>query len=201
LTTKEMDVRARLGGVIALIEIASLSLLLVLVRQKIVPDTIGVLLIVFLPIAFGLHVTEEFIFPGGFISWDNVFRPKYTDTPGSFYVKANAIPGIAAFLVVLGTFDYAGKFSQVGLRGWLAFLSFLTWNVLFHIRGAVQTGRYSPGMMTGLFLFVPLIITSCIHFNNSGVIDKLSIVLCAAITLAIQPILDFAKRRGVKRDK
>ena len=198
LTTKEVEVRALLGGVIALVEFASLGLLFLFLGQRVVPDQVGLLIVFLLPIAFGLHVTEEFIFPGGFISWDNRFRPQYTDTPGSFYVKVNAIPGIASVLVSLGAFDYAGKYSPFGIRGWLAFLTFMAWNTIFHVRGAVHTKSYSPGMLTGLLLFIPLTIVSYIHFKNCGVLDNLSVVLCVAVALAIQPILDFVKNRGLK---
>ena len=198
MTTKEMQVRARLGRVMALLEFTSLSLFL-FVGQKIVPDKLGVLLVFLFPIAFGLHVTEEFVFPGGFISWDNVFRPKYVDTPGSFYVKVNVIPGVASVLAALGAFDYAGKYSFFGIRSWLAFLSFMTWNAFFHVRGAAHTRSYSPGMITGVFLLVPLTIVSYVHFWNAGVIDSVSMALCVAVALTIQPILHFIKAHGQKR--
>ena len=199
MTTKETQVRTRLSRVTALTELASLTFLLVLIKQEIMPDKVGVLLIFLLPITFGLHVTEEFIFPGGFIRWDNIFRPKYADTPGSYYVKVNAIPGIASLLLALGAFDYAGNFSPAGIRGWLAFSTFLTWNAFFHVRGAVHTGKYSPGMVTGLLLFVPLTITSYIHFTRAGAVDSLSVALCIAVALVIQPVLDFIKSRGLKK--
>lgn len=199
LTTKEIKVRRQLGAVIALIELASLTSLLVLIRQRVMPDKIGVLLVLLLPITFGLHVTEEFIFPGGFIGWDNIFRPRYTDTPASYYVKVNAIPGIASLLLALGSFDYVGNYSLPGIRGWLAFSTFLTWNAFFHVRGAVHTQRYSPGMVTGLLAFVPLTVISYIHFLGAGAIDGLSVVLCIAVALTIQPVLDFIKSRGLKK--
>lgn len=198
MTIKELQVRARLGKMVALLEFASFSLLLFFFRQKVVPDRLGLLLVFLLPIAFGLHVLEEFIYPGGFISWDNVFRPKYTGTPASYYVKVNALPAIASLLVVLGAFDYAGKFS-FGIRSWLALLTFLAWNAVFHIRGALRTTRYSPGMVTGILLYIPLAIVSYVHFMKSGVIDSPSIVLCVIAALAIQPILDFIKTRGLKK--
>jgi len=180
-------------------EVATSMFLLLLLRQRVVPDALGILLVFLFPISFGLHVMEEFIFPGGFISWDNVFRPTYTDTPGSYYVKVNAIPGIATMLVALGAFDYAEKYSVFGIRGWLAFLTFMAWNAVFHIRGAIHTRRYSPGVVTGTLLFIPLAILSYIHFRNSGVIDNLSVVLCVVVALTIQPVLDFIKRSGLKK--
>jgi len=199
LTTKEIQVRAPLRWVMAALEFASISALFLLFQEKIVPDNLGLLLVFLLPIAFGLHVTEEFIFPGGFVPWDNIFRPKYTETPASYYVKVNAIPGIASFLVALGAFDYVGHYSFFGIRSWLAFLTFMAWNAGFHLRGALHTKKYSPGMVTGIFLFAPLTLTSYIHFRNSGVIDNLSIVFCVAVALMIQPILDFIKSRGLAK--
>ncbi len=75
-----------------------------------------------------------------------MFRPNYLDTPGSYYVKVNAIPGLASLLLDLGAFDYSGKYSPPGIRGWLAFWTFMTWNARFHLRGAVLTRKYSPGI-------------------------------------------------------
>ena len=199
MTAKEMDVRSRLSWIIAVVEAASFSLLFLLVRQRVVADTVGVLLVFSLSIVFGLHVIEEFIFPGGFISWDNVFRPMYINTPASYYVKVNTIPNTAALLLALGAFDYRGNYSFFGIRAWLAFLTFMAWNAVFHLRGAIHTRRYSPGMGTGLLLAIPLMIASYIHFKSSGVVDGVSMVLCAAFALAIQPILDFIKRAGLKR--
>jgi len=199
MTAKETDVKVRLGKVIPVVELASLCGLFLFFRWRVVPDGFGILLVFLLPIAFGLHVTEEFICPGGFIDWDNIFRPKYTDTPGSFYVKVNAFPSIASLLLVLGAFDYTGKYSFPGIRGWCVLAFCVTWNALFHIRGAIQTRKYSPGMATGLLLYIPLTILGCIHFKNSGVIDIPSLILCAAIAMAIQPTLDFIKNRGLRK--
>jgi len=197
-TEKEKQVRARLRWIIASILAASLSFTLIFVKQNIVPDETGVLLLFSLPIVFGLHVTEEFIFPGGFISWDNVFRPQFTDTPGSFYVKVNAFPALAALLVVLGAFDYRGHYSHLGIRGWFTFVTFAACNTLFHVRGAIHTRRYSPGMVTALCLYLPLTILSYVHFLKSGTMDLASTILCIGVALAIQPILDLIKNRTMK---
>jgi len=197
-TEKERLVRARLSWRIAAVLVASVGFVLLFTRLKVVPDEVGVLLLFFLPIAFGLHVTEEFIFPGGFIRWDNVFRPQFTDTPASFYVKVNALPAIAALLVVLGAFDYRGHFGPLGIRGWFTFVTFAACNTLFHVRGAIHTRRYSPGMVTALCLYLPLTILSYVHFLKSGTMDFVSTILCIAVALAIQPILDLIKNRTMK---
>ncbi len=199
MTTKELLVRKQLGITAALIELASLTLLFTLIPQNLLPDKFGVLLTVLLPITFGLHVMEEFIFPGHFISWDNLYRPAYIETPGSYYVKVNALPGIASVLLVLGAFDYAGGYSAPGIRAWLTILTFMSWNALFHLRGAIRTRRYSPGMITGLGIFVPLALASYVYFVGAGYIDAVSAVLCIAVALTIQPVLDSIKKRRAKR--
>lgn len=102
-------------------------------------------------------------------------------------------------LLALGAFDYAGKYSVAGIRSWLVFSTFMTWNAFFHVRGAVHTREYSPGMVTGLLLFAPLTIISYIHFTCVGAVDNLSVALCTAVALTIQPVLDFIKSRGLQR--
>lgn len=198
MTMKEAEVRKRLRVVVVLLELASLALLALLLWQKTVPDTMGILLLLLLPIAFGLHVTEEFIFPGGFIAWDNVFRPQFTDTPGSFFVKVNTYPGIFAFLVVLGAFDYRGGYGM-GVASWLYFSTFMSWNAIFHLRGAIRTRRYSPGMVTGIALFIPLMIAAYVHFMANRVVGWPIAALCVAFALLTQPVLDLIKRRGRKK--
>ena len=93
----------------------------------------------------------------------------------------------------MGTLDYAGKYSAPGIRAWLVLATFMAWNALFHMRGAVHTRRYSPGMVTGLLLFVPLSICSYVHFLSSGAVDALSVVPCVVVALLIQPVMDFIK--------
>jgi len=197
MTAKEADVRRRLSVVVVLLEAASLTLLFSLIRLRIVSDTVGILLLCLLPIAFGLHVTEEFILPGGFIAWDNVFRPQFTETAGSFYVKVNTYPGIFAFLVVLGGFDYRGGYGA-GVASWLVFATFMSWNAIFHVRGAIRTRRYSPGMVTGLALFWPLMVAGYAHFMAAGIVSWWIAAACIAGALVIQPILDLIKGRGRK---
>jgi len=54
-------------------------------------------------------------------------------------------------------------------------------------------------MVTGLLLFIPLTTASYINFKKAGALDSLSTVLCMVVGLAIQPILDFVKNRGLKK--
>ena len=191
----------QLGGVIVLVEIASVSALLFLRGHKGLPAEFGVILVFLLPITFGLHVCEEFIFPGGGSDWFKLYRPQYAKAyTESYYFKVNAFPLVLSALVALGSFDYRGAFSYFGIRAWLAFLSFQVLNAIFHLRGTIQTKRYSPGVAAGVVLYLPLAIVSFIFLLKTGVIDPVSAVICALVGCLIQSVLDRIKNNDLKKD-
>ena len=194
--------KGKLGGVIALVEIASVTSLLTLLGQPAgVPSPLGVSLVFLLPITFGLHVFEEFIFPGGGSDWFKRYRPQYAGAyTESYFFKVNAFPLVLSVLVSLGSFDYRGAFSFFGIRAWLAFLFFQALNAVFHLRGTIQSRRYSPGVGVGLVLYIPLAVGSFIYFMTTGVIDPVSAVICIVIGSLIQPVLDRIKERSLKKE-
>ena len=189
----------RLCGVIVVIEIASIAALLFLLRQAGLPPKFDLVLVFCLPITFGLHLFEEFIFPDGGADWFKLYHPEYMEAyTQSYFFKINAIPLVWALLVTLGTFDFAGGFTFFGIRAWLAFLTFQAINAIFHIRGSFKTNQYSPGLVTGTLLYLPLTIISFTYLLRAGVVDLASAVVCIAVGALIQPGLDRIKRRSVK---
>lgn len=192
--------KTKLGGVIALVEIASVTAMLFLLRQEGLPPHIGVSLVFFLPIAFGLHVFEEFIFPGSASDWFKTYRPQYADvyTP-SFFFKINAIPLVLSVLVCLGAFDYVKGFSFGGIRAWLAFVSLQGFNAIYHIRGAIESKQYSPGMVTGSLLYLPLTVLGFIYLFQTGTVDILSAIVCIFIGAVSQSVFDRIKESSRKR--
>ena len=102
-------------------------------------------------------------------------------------------------LVTLGTFDFAGGFAFFGIRAWLAFLSFQALNAIFHIRGAMLTKQYSPGMSVSILLYLPLTVVAFTYLLRAGVVDIVSAIVCIAVGLLIQPALDDQiKNRNLK---
>jgi hypothetical protein len=192
--------KTKLFSAILLIEIASVSLLLFLLSQKGLPAKIGVTLVFLQPIIFGLHVFEEFIFPGGYVDWYRSHSPQLADalTP-SYLLRINVIPLVASLLVSLGSFDYISTSSFGGIRAWLVFLSFLSFNGLFHIRGAILAKKYSPGMVSSIGLYFPLTIISFIYFLKTGAVDVFSGIVCIVIGSSFQTILDYLKKRILKK--
>jgi hypothetical protein len=53
---------------------------------------------------------------------------------------------------------------QNGIAIWLTIGSVIFFNAIFHIRGAVKTKKYSPGMITSLLLYIPLTVYGYWYF-------------------------------------
>jgi hypothetical protein len=184
-----------LGVVIALLEIASGAALLFLLGQPGLPPSFGLVLVFCLPITFGLHVFEEFIFPGGGADWFRRDRPQFAQVlTDSYFFNINAIPLVLSLLVTLGTFDFAGGFAYFGIRAWLAFLCFQAIHIIYsHIRGVFNTEQYSPGLATSILLYVPLTVTAFVYLLQTGVVDVVSALACIAVGFLILILLDHIK--------
>ncbi|HVP22047.1 MAG TPA: HXXEE domain-containing protein [Anaerolineaceae bacterium] len=192
--------KRNMGFVIILIETASIGCLLFLMGRAGLPKIFDVFLVFCLPITFGLHVFEEFIFPGGGIEWFALYHPEYTSayTP-SYFFKVNVIALVLSILTTLGTFDFSGGFTFFGIRAWIAFLAFQAINAIFHLRGSIVTRRWSPGLGTGILLYLPLTIVGFTYLLRTGVVDMISVVICIAVASCIQPVLDAIKKSSIQK--
>jgi hypothetical protein len=194
------NVNSRLVGIIAIVEAVLVTALFFLLGQHGVPTKAGIVLVWLVPMAFGLHVAEEFAFPGGYPNWHKAYSPKLAEalTP-SYLLKVNAIPGALTILVALSVFDWAGGYTFFGIRAWLVFLSLLGANGLFHVRGAIMTKRYCPGMVKSAAIYLPLAVVCFAYFLSTGVVDIYSAIVCLAVGALFQPALDYLKARSLKK--
>lgn len=102
-----------------------------------------------LPVVFVLHVVEEAPL---FVAW---FNGRVTPPISqSSFLTVNAI----AFVITLGI-AVAISASLAPLQGlvgvaWISFLMLA--NGLFHLVATVAHGSYCPGVVTGVFLYLPL---------------------------------------------
>jgi hypothetical protein len=111
-----------------------------------------------------LHAGEEFAWPGGFIEWHRGYRPEITASiTVRFVVVVNALLLLLAVLLAV-----YGPGSARGISAWLSLMSALACNAFFHVRGSLVTRRYSPGIITGLLLYVPLCCWGYWHFVAGG---------------------------------
>src|SRR3954469_11065613 len=110
-------------------------------------------LFLWLPIlAVGAHLVEEFVWPGGFASWYRWYRPERASsvTP-RFLIFVNAALVILALLpLLLGP-------TPRGLAFWLIVAAIGAANAVFHAWATIRRKTYSPGVVTGIAVYGPLL--------------------------------------------
>ena len=134
-------------------------------------------MIFWLPLAcIALHITEEFVWPGGFADWDRAYRPAFASsiTP-RFHVVMNSLLVLVAAQIgfLAGT--------RPGVALWLTVAALVAGNGVWHLIGTWRTKRYSPGLVTGLALYAPLAIYGLTHFVASGEATAGTAVVAAAL--------------------
>ena len=119
-----------------------------------------------------LHIIEEFVWPGGFLAWYRLYRPEFAvSLTVRFVVVVNAL--LLAFAVWIGFF---GPTASRGVSAWLTLMAALACNAVFHVRGAILSRRYSPGMITGMLLYVPVCVWGYWVFLRGGISPSLALV-------------------------
>ena len=128
--------------------------------------------------AASIHIIEEFVFPGGFKAWWCAYKPNIAASVSNrFLIIVNGI--LIGFSVIVALAVSAPKGN--GVAAWLTLAALLFSNAIFHIIGAVQTKRYSPGMISGIVLYIPLAIYGFAHFLRSGQASMGTALLAFAI--------------------
>ena len=128
--------------------------------------------------AASLHIIEEFAFPGGFKAWWCAYKPDIAASVSNrFLIIINGI--LIAFSVIVALAFSTPKGNAVA--AWLTLAALLFSNAIFHIIGAIQTKRYSPGMISGIVLYIPLAIYGFAHFLRSGQASTGTALLAFAI--------------------
>ena len=107
--------------------------------------------------AAALHIVEEFVCPGGFAAWDRAYRPAISAsiTPRFHVIINGLLLLLCAQVWGLAPLDRTGERAVAGVA-WLAVAAVLFSNAVFHVIGSVRTRSRSPGVVTGVVLYVPL---------------------------------------------
>jgi len=110
-------------------------------------------------VASGLHIVEEFVFPGHFSEWYKEYKPG---------IESSITP---RFLVIINTlllilcYDAGALAARpVGIPIWFCAMGILSANGIWHLVGVAKTHRYSPGVATGMLLYIPLALYGGFHF-------------------------------------
>jgi hypothetical protein len=140
-----------------------------------------------------LHIVEEFVYPGGFADWDREYRPsiKGSITPrlhvvvNALLLAACATVGIAgmpgASIEVAGIRWRSAIPAALAVPGWLVLAALLASNAVFHIAGTRGTKRLSPGVRTGVLLYLPLALFGYWHFLGTGQVSPVAAAVSAAL--------------------
>jgi hypothetical protein len=114
-------------------------------------------------VAVALHLIEEFLWPGGFADWYRWYRPeRAVSVTTGFLVRINAL------LVLLARAPGVNGFTTYGVALWLVVASIAAANGAFHIWATVARGRYSPGVITGTIVYLPLAAFGFWYFWQHG---------------------------------
>ena len=103
-------------------------------------------------VAAVLHVVEEWLWPGGFLSWLRQFAGFAQGLSRRLAVGVN-VAFLAFMLAAALVADTNPRFS-------LSAASLCFTNGLLHVVGTARTKRYSPGLVTGALLYLPLAVAA-----------------------------------------
>ena len=113
-------------------------------------------------VAAGLHISEEFVVPGGFPAWYRRYRPDPSRITPRMLVIVNV-----ALLVACSNVALLGR-HPLGIAYWLMMSALLCSNGCWHAWATYKTRSYSPGVITGVLVYLPLAIYGYIEFLRSG---------------------------------
>ena len=126
-------------------------------------------------IAIALHLFEEFVWPGGFAEWYRWYRPE-----GAVSVTNSFLFWINALYVLLAIAAGMLGFRLYGVALWLVVASIAAANGVFHLWAVTKKRVYSPGVITGSLVYLPLAIFGLMYFWNRGLV-RTDVLIQAAI--------------------
>src|ERR1700744_6158941 len=129
-----------------------------------------------LPACVMLHVTEEFLFPGGFIEWYQEWMPS----------KSKGVrPGYLVWIntLMIGVCVLPVAFGERSATCWYVVTAIAGANAIFHIVGVFSLKKYSPGVITGTLLYLPLFLYGSWYLLSTGNISwvRFAIILAVAV--------------------
>jgi hypothetical protein len=115
---------------------------------------------ILLPIAAVVHMIEEYLFPGGFVEAFRKLLPRASHLfTVKFHILVNAIFILMCFI--------AAFIGQANLILSLSVFGLIFTNAVLHIRGAIIQKGYYPGVISGIFIYIPMAIYAYLIFINS----------------------------------
>jgi hypothetical protein len=141
--------------------------------------------------AVAAHVFEEFVWPGGFAAWYRRYPPgqNVTVTP-QVLLLMNAVLAVLALLPpVLGA-------TPRGLGFWIVVAAIAAVNAVFHIVATVRTHAYSPGVVTGVVVYLPLALIGGVWLLHDHLVASGTVAQAILIAVAYQTWSTWKHRRN-----
>ena len=113
-------------------------------------------------LAASLHIGEEFLVPGGFLTWYRRYRADPSRITPRFLLIVNAV-----LLAVCCNIGFLGR-SPLGIAYWLTISALLFSNGCWHAWASYKSHTYSPGVVTGVTICLPLATYGYSQFVRSG---------------------------------
>ena len=128
-----------------------------------------------------LYMCEEYFYPGGFMDVIKRLNPRFARfvTVRMAIIFNGLQLALCVFAIVIGNKLPVFSMSIAGL---------LFINALVHIGACVRTKGYAPGVMTGVFLYLPLSIFAYALFIGSGRLTPGDIILTGVLGLLYQAL-------------
>ena len=123
------------------------------------------------------HIFEEFVWPGGFAEWYRRYRANNKRITARMLVIVNV-----ALLVACVNYALVAS-TRWGAAALLGLCALLCSNGLWHAWASVRSHTVSPGVVTGILLYVPLMI---VEFNVF--LEARRVSLSTAITVFLAGI-------------
>jgi hypothetical protein len=140
-------------------------------------------LIWLMPLAYAAHIGEEIV--GDFPGW--VAAVLGVRVGFSAFLAANGL--FLGILVALcsGASRSRSRFAVFALICWAS--GNLFWNALFHLATTLAFARYSPGLVTGLLLYLPLSLLVVAGARRSGRLGVPALAVAVVLGGALTPLV------------
>ena len=142
-------------------------------------------IVLFAPAIFVAHVAEE---APGFVAWANSLLED--DITQQLFIAVNAV-GFVVTAALAGVAALSCSREAIVLM--LAWLSFLTFgNAILHVGATVALGRYSPGAVTSVVLYLPFFFLFLRHARRQfgiGLVSAAVVVVAGAFPMLLHGYL------------
>jgi len=140
------------------------------------------------------HVVEEYVYPGGFL------ESAREVAPGAFeHASIPIVIGVNASMII-GCLNAALMRRRNPFYG-LSMASLLFFNAILHSGASIRLRKYSPGLLTGLCLYVPLSVYAFVSYARSSGFKRSTAISAAVSGVALHsiPFVAFATRAALTR--